>query len=576
MKRKNMGNKIELIFRYGNRKIFLLVMVLAGILGCTTVSGRVTVQENQDLYAVPTFECAGIYWKIKENGPCKIRYREETANSWKQGLDMVYDERDDEYRGSIVGLKPATSYLVELEVGNTKKSINFNTRNDNFPVGKVTELPPGESDKPIRITESGTPEAYHLITVPANAKSVLNLKNVSNSGIEIDADYVIVRGIEIRNAAIHGIIIRKNRHDVVVEQCYITFWGRIGGPKTYGNLEGASDSGIYTEEGAGNITIQRNLIEEPRGASNDWETGHPDGPQGITIYESSGGDVIRYNDIVSTEDHGYNDGIGGSRNFSMTGNMNRDADIYGNIIRNVWDDAIECEGGNTNIRIWGNYMHYFFNGVATASTSKGPIYIFRNVTGESRTGHRNSTGGAFIKTGERDEFGGGRRYVFHNTLLQPDGVTNVFTSHVNPNCVTRNNIFDVPGRLATDREKEPESDYDYDYFSGSFKGLTAKEEHEIKFNVTPSGTRLYQSSYSLEFYPRSTINSINWGKHPYEFGDRKVEITDPVVWIKNPLIDSGLLLSGFNDNFYGKAPDLGAFEVRKSTHSVRKTGIPEL
>jgi hypothetical protein len=166
-----------------------------------------------------------------------------------------------------------------------------------------------------------------------------------------------------------------------------------------------------------------------------------------------------------------------------------------------------------------------------------------------------------IKTGERNEFGGGKRYIFHNTILQPGGVFNVFSSHVNPDCITRNNIFDVPGRLATDNEKEPASDYDFDYFSGITTGMTAKEEHGIKFRTTPSGTRLYISSYNLEFYPRSSINVIKWGKHPYEFGDRKTEITDPVVWISNPLIDSGTILHGFNDDFIGKAPDLGAFEV---------------
>ncbi len=410
------------------------------------------------------------------------------------------------------------------------------------------------------ITESGTPGAYHLITVPENSKSILNLKNVSENGIIVDADYVIIRGVEIRNPSIHGIRIRKGRHDIVIEQCHITFWGRIGGPRTYGNIDGGSDSGIYAEEGTGNLTIQRNLIEDPRGASNDWETGHPNGPQGITIIQSNGGNVIRYNDIVSTEDHGFNDAIGGGSNFSLIGNVNCNSDIYGNLIRSVWDDAIESEGANMNVRIWGNYAHKFFNGIATACTSKGPLYIFRNVLGESRTGHSNTAGGAYIKTGERNEFGGGRKYVFHNTALQPGGVFHAFTSHVNPNCITRNNIFDVPGRLATDNEKEPESDYDYDYFSGTVRG-TAQEKNGIRFNVTPSGTKLFISSYKLEFYPRSTINSIKWGAQPYEFGERKVNITDPVVWIQNPLIDSGAIIPGFNDNYTGKGPDIGAFET---------------
>jgi hypothetical protein len=517
--------------------------------------------DNPNPYAAATYECAGVYWKTTEAGACRIRYKRMDTGSWQNGLDLVYDSRDGEYRGSIVSLVPDTEYQAELVSASAKAQLKFRTRSDIFKVGKTTILPEGESDKQIIITESGMPDAYHLLTVPEKSKSILNLKNVAENGIVIDADYVIIRGVEIRNAAIHGIRIRKNRHNIIVEQCHIIFWGRIGGPRTYGNMEGGSDSGVWAEEGTAFLTIQRNLIEDPRGASNDWETGHPNGPQGITIIQSKGGNVIRFNDIVSTEDHGFNDAIGGSSNFSLIGNVNCNSDIYGNLIRSVWDDAIESEGANMNVRIWGNYAHRFFNGIATASTSKGPLYVFRNVLGESRTGHSNTSGGAYIKTGERNEFSGGRRFIFHNTALQPGGVFHAFTSHVNPNCVSRNNIFDVPGRLATDIQKEPASDYDYDYFSGTTKGATAQEKNGIRFNVTPSGTRLYISSYNLEFYPRSTINSINWGAFPYEFGERKTNITDPVVWTKNPLIDSGALLPGFNDGFTGKGPDLGAFET---------------
>ena len=542
------------------KKSLLSIFAMLGAVSLSFLHGQ-NISGQSDPVAVTTFECAGIYWEAPDAGICRIRYRETTGSDWTTGIDLVYDSRDGEYRGSIVGLRPGTGYQAELTAGKSRSGIGFTTRNDKFPVGRITVLKEGESDSTVVITESGTPEAYHLVTVPAGSSTVLNLKNVYKNGIEIDADYVIVRGVEVRNAAVHGILIRRNRHDIVIEQCHVTFWGRIGGPHTYGNFEGGSDSGIYGERGSGNLTIQRNLIEDPRGASNDWETGHPDGPQGISLIESSGGNIIRFNEIISSEDHGFNDGIGGSSNFSFTGNMNKDSDIYGNIITHCWDDAIESEGGNTNVRIWGNYIHLFYNGIATASTSKGPIYIFRNVSGESRSGHWNPMGGAFLKTGERNEFGGGRRFVFHNTILQPRGVFSVFSSHVNPNCITRNNIFDVPGRLASDTEKEPASDYDFDYFSGNTRGRTAREEHGIKFGTTPAGTRLYVTSWNLEFFPRGTINSIKWGKFPYEFGERKTEITDPVVWIKNPLIDSGTLLPGFNDDFKGTAPDLGAFET---------------
>ena len=361
-----------------------------------------------------------------------------------------------------------------------------------------------------------------------------------------------MRGIEIRNPKIHGILIKRDRHDIIIEDCYITFWGRIGGPITYGNFEGNMDSGIYGSNGTWNLTIQRNLIEDPRGATNDWETGHPAGPQGISLIQSLGGNVIRYNDIVSTEDHKYNDAIGGSSNFSEVGNVNRDSDVYGNFIRNVWDDAIEVEGANMNVRVWGNYLDKYFMGVATASTTFGPIYIFRNVFAESRRGVRNSLGGSMFKLGGRDKFQGGRRYFLHNTEVQPGGPYSSVSRC--ENCVAKNNIFDVPGRSGAGRS-ETNSDFDYNY------GGPGQEEHGVSFNNTPAGTRIFVSSNSLEFYPRLYINSIIWGAHPYDFGDRKRTITDPVVQIKNPMIDGGVLIPGFNDDFKGSAPDLGAFEV---------------
>jgi len=502
-------------------------------------------------FAVATYECASLYWKTPEDGPGKVRYKEVKGNTWKNGLEMVYDSRQGEYRSSIINLVPGTEYQVEFTSNSAKSQLVVKTRSDRFPVGKKTIIPDGETDQTIVITESGTPAAYHLVTVPDKSKSVLNLKNVYDFGIEINADYVIVRGIEIRNAARDAVIIRKGRHDVVVEQCFMAFWGGIGGPRTYGNIGGGS--AIYAEDGTWNLTLQRNLIEEPRGAANDWETGHPAGPQGISVIQSKGGNVIRYNDIIATEDHGYNDGIGGGSNFSDVGNMNRDSDIYGNNIQSVWDDPIESEGANMNVRIWGNYLNKYFMGVATASTTFGPIYIYRNIFGESRKGHRNSTGGSMFKLGGRDQFQGGWRYFLHNTAVQPDGPYGSVSRCAN--CYARNNIFDVPGRSGSSRPPEASSDFDYNF------GAPGQEEHGISFSGTPASTRLYVSSYNLEFYPRSSVNSIIWGAHPYEFGERKVNITDPVVQIKTPMIDGGAVLPGFNDDFKGPAPDLGAFEV---------------
>jgi hypothetical protein len=44
-------------------------------------------------------------------------------------------------------------------------------------------------------------------------------------------------------------------------------------------------------------------------------------------------------------------------------------------------------------------------------------------------------------------------------------------------------------------------------------------------------------------------------------GDRTITLIDPVVTVPNPVIDAGVELPNFNDNYAGKAPDLGAFEL---------------
>ena len=507
-------------------------------------------------YVVTTFECISIYYIVdsEEFGECQVSYRASGTQEWKEALPLWFDKRDSEYRGSIVGLEPNTKYQIRLTLANKNSELTAKTLGEQYKVGKITYLAHGTQMDSIHITESGSPDAYHLITPVENAHVTIDVKNHQAYTAVIDADYIIFRGIELKNAAIHGILVKNGRHHIIIEDCHITFWGRIGGPRSFGN-EGANDSGIYAENGAGNLIIQRNLIETPRGCANDWDTGHPSGPQAITLINSTGNNIIRYNDLISSFDHSYNDVIGGGSNFSNAGSPNRDSDIYGNIIRGAHDDAIESEGANMNVRIWGNYTHETFQHIATASTSKGPLYIFRNIFGETRKS-RKFLGGSMIKTGMRNEFGGGRKYIFHNTALQPNGPLNVFSGHPDPTCITRNNIFYCAGRLASSKSVGEPGDYDYDLFTGMENG-NAKEAHGIR--EIPS----FIESYYMEYYPTSTINKVKWGKISVIFGGVEKILTDPVITIPNPIIDSGKIIPNFNDDYSGKGPDLGAFEVGK-------------
>lgn len=273
-----------------------LALMLTG-LGVALGSLRAASPSTANPRAVATFECAGLYWRPAAvvTVECQVRYRMAGAARWQEALPLVLDARDGEFRGSIVGLAPDTAYEAELTAGAAGTRLSFRTRSDRFPLGRTTHLPAGESTRPIVITESGTPEAYHLVTAAPGARSTIDLRNTADIGIRVNADYVIVRGIEIRNAGRHALAIGGGHHDVVVEQCHMIYWGRGGGSSSFGSTGGNTDSAIAADAGTRHLTVQRNLLEYPRGAANDWESGHPAGPQAISIFNSEGGNVVRYN-----------------------------------------------------------------------------------------------------------------------------------------------------------------------------------------------------------------------------------------------------------------------------------------
>ena len=503
--------------------------------------------------AVPTFESLGLYYNRAEQGPCRVHYRVAGAGEWREGYPLVYDQRERQYRGSLVGLAPDTLYHVRLDAGGQPAEFRARTRSEEFPIGKTTHLAAGATDQTLYIREGGTASGWHLVTPAPGTKHVSDVLNLSDHNVVVEASYVILRGLELKNAGIHGVLIREGVQHVVVEDCHITGWGRIGGARVWGVFHG-SDSAVYAENDAGHLVIQRNLIEYPRGGANDWESGHPVGPQAITLLNSRGGNTIRYNTIQSTEDHGFNDGIGGGSNYSFQGSPNRDSDIYGNIISHCWDDAIESEGANMNVRIWSNYIHQTFVHVATAATSMGPLYIFRNVFGESRVSHQDPSGGMMIKTGmnyvtiggERLSTGLGYRFIFHNTALQPKGALDVFSSHELHNAVSRNNIFYARGRTYPADRGAPPNDFRNDLTGGYLGGGLVRS--------------MFLPSQGLEWFLAPAMNRIQWGRVPYTRHGKEFAITDPLVQVKNPALDAGLPLPGFNDDFAGPAPDIGAFE----------------
>ncbi len=448
---------------------------------------------------VPTFHCLGIYWSPENGAAGKkvlVKFREIGQAAWREGLPMRYNpvktpECKGDYRGSIVNLTPGATYEVALALEGTavRTSLKAATWSEKFPVASTVKV--ASSATTLMVNKSGTADGYVLYD---GTGSVIDCGNKSALGISVDANYVILRGFTIRNVKEHGIRIMKGHH-IVIEDCDISKWGSeetngFGFEQQAGVF--GSDKDIHA------VVIQRCKIHNPTWNTNSWaedhykgrDSRHPDGPQTIVFFETDGNHVIRYNELWSDKDHYYNDIIGGRFNSSYRGFPGADSDIYGNYLANCWDDGIESEGGNQNVRIWNNYIENTMMSIANAATSIGPLYIWRNVAGRSYSPPGSSWGlthGSFMKMGfaGNDSWMTGHMYVFNNTLLQPndEGPNGLGgDSKLIKHCVTRNNILHVRSAdthaIAT-AKNSVDNDFDYDLMSAG-RYPSDQEKHGIK------------------------------------------------------------------------------------------------
>ena len=77
-----------------------------------------TLAANAAPSAVSTFHSIGLYWSPAggaESNAARVEFRRQaSADAWRQGLDLWFDARNSEYRGSLVELEPGTAYEVKL------------------------------------------------------------------------------------------------------------------------------------------------------------------------------------------------------------------------------------------------------------------------------------------------------------------------------------------------------------------------------------------------------------------------------------------------------------------------------
>lgn len=522
------------------------VCILLSILSfVAAASGRAA-----EPFAVPTFHSLGLYWSPEGGAadkPVAVQYRRAGETDWRDALPMHYNpiaetdlDRAD-YRGSIVNLTPGARYEIRLRLEGAPgaaATFSASTWSEDFPIASSVKVPSGS--KTLAVTESGKPGAYRLYD---GTGSTIDVRRAANSCITVNASHVILRGFTLKGAGASAIMLEGGR-DIIIEGCDISGWGRPAKKPLMPNQGLNRDAGVCCNNpDVERVVIQRCRIHHPTFDTNHWyepvKMTHPEGPQCVSFQESAGNHVIRYCEFYSDADHMYNDIIGGGRNASHRGFPGPDTDVYCNLFSHAWDDAIEVEGSDANVRVWGNYMTETMMGLGNAPVTIGPLYFWRNVMDRSQW-HPGGPGGQFVKMGFATgaQWMTGHQYLFHNTIFQGSGQGCAQgiggSSRIMKHTTVRNNILHVKspdGSSISKNMDTPDNNYDYDLYNGKIP--PGHETHGIK------GEPKYVSGAGYDEKKKQGVFALAEG---------------------SPGRDAGEAIPNFSDGFSGKAPDVGAHE----------------
>jgi hypothetical protein len=239
-------------------------------------------------------------------------------------------------------------------------------------------------------------------------------------------------------------------------------------------------------------------------------------------------------------------------------------DIYNNDIHVTGDDFIEADGGVHNIRVMRNRgVNAAHTGLSAQPVFGGPVYFIRNVVYNAPTALKFMAKPAGL-------------LVYHNTIISENRNTQTYS-----NAHFRNNLFlgtDAPGRaISAFPNATSYSTYDYDGYRPNRGGgdqyiWIAPKKGELRdYEVGLNDAQRFKTLAEMAAATGQETHGVEVDYDIFE----NVRPPDPktphaVYYAANfdfrlkpggKAIDAGVRLPNVNDDFAGRAPDLGACEA---------------
>jgi len=431
----------------------------------------------------------------------------------------------------------------------------------------------GTADKPIVIKGAGDGEAIF------DGDGAFNLFNL------MAANYNYFEGLTIRNTELAFWAGYKNitgASGITIKNCKLENIGR----GVYSDWSGSKDFYIADNTFVGKLRADILMGFSGR----EWQAYPEFGPKLVSEYAVKlygQGHVVAYNSIKQFHDgidiatYGNPDGVPNASPYKA--NPDRlpvSIDFYNNDVSNVEDNCIETDGGAHNIRVFRNRCFNNGNrGLSVQPMFGGPVYFIRNIVYDA------PEGGAMKLTAS-----GAGIVVYHNTFLAPVEPMLLATSNLH----FRNNL--ILGKSQNPAVFAIESNTNYT--DSDYNGFRPNEgaEYSFEWSTPPFSVRALfpgemgalamQQQNQLEAKSRERRRFKTLKEYSEATGqDRHSVLVDYDVFQKvtppgpdlrtlyktsdfdfqlrpgSAAVDAGLRLTGVNDDFTGRAPDLGALEV---------------
>jgi hypothetical protein len=305
-----------------------------------------------------------------------------------------------------------------------------------------------------------------------------------------------------------GISVVNFSSNIHIRNCDISDWGPGDGVYDpylglyfVNGYVGNYMAGVHLLNGVEDILVERCYIHDANLRSNPWrrpdgKDNHPCGSSGFFV-GARGGIVIRYNDVIGSDKHRFNDCIEGFLNSQLIeSSVRKNSDIYGNMFYCGQDDTMELDGPMMNTRVYENRMEQTLCGISTARTTVGPAYLFNNLITNLGTEQNTDRVGAAIKMGGTGPDGySGKVFMFNNTL-DNDGMRGPYNSNgVWPTEMKNNFVNAADGKQTAVANSQAKNDmelFDIDYQTYESKNLefvTEKQKYStddtlIRYTVT--------------------------------------------------------------------------------------------